>query len=392
MQYNFDEVIDRRGTNAVKLERCQALFGTSDIIPLWVADMDFKTPDFIIDAIRNRLEHPILGYTIKPRELSELFVQWVNDHHQWEIRTSQTDFVRGIVPALSFAVQCFTNPGDEVMLQSPVYHPFFHLIKNNGRSVVNNPLITKNGRFEIDFEDFERKISAKTRMFIFCSPHNPGGRVWDKVDLLKIDEICSRHNILVVSDEIHADMVLSGHKHIPFASISESAANNSISFMAPSKVFNMPGVISSSYIIPNSALFRKYTQYLEVSEMNSGNLFAYEATLACYRHGEAWRVQMLAYIEENVRFLADYLTENLPQIKAMIPQASFLVWLDCIELGMETDELHRFFSLEAGLGLNKGTIFGDGGEKHLRINVATPRSVLAKALVQLKKAVDKRWK
>lgn len=392
MQYNFDEEIDRTGTGAVKLERCRALFGTTELIPLWVADMDFRTPDFILDAIRNRLDHPILGYTMMPREISELFVQWVKEHHQWDIQTRQTGFVRGIVPALSFAVQCFTSPGDEVLVQSPVYYPFFNVVKNNGRSIVNNPLKTKDGKLEIDFDDFEKKITPATKMFIFCSPHNPGGRVWSKEDLLKIDEICSRHGVLVISDEIHADMVLSGYKHIPFASVSESAANNSITFMAPSKVFNMPGVISSTYIIPNPVLYKKYTEYLEVSEMNTGNLFAYEATLACYRQGEPWRVQMLAYVEDNVRFVADYLAENIPQIKPMIPQASFLVWLDCSALGLETDELHRFFSLEAGLGLNKGTIFGEGGENHLRINVATPRSVLTKALDQLKSAVEKRWK
>lgn len=391
-KYNFDEVIDRQGTRAVKVERCKALFGSTDVLPLWVADMDFRTPDFVLDALRKRLDHPILGYTMMPSQLAECLVEWIQSHHQWLVQTKRTGFVRGVVPGLSFAVQCFSNVGDEVLVQSPVYYPFFNVIKNNGRRIINNPLREKDGRFEMDFDHFEQCITPKTKIFILCSPHNPGGRVWDLPTLQRIETICHQHGILVLSDEIHADMVLRGSKHIPYATVSERAENHSITFMAPSKVFNMPGVIASNYIIPNETLFKQYTSYLEVSEMNTGNLFAYEASMACYRHGESWRVQMLDYVESNIHFLIEFMATHLPQIIPMRPQASFLVWLNCAALGMDTDELHRFVSLEAGLGLNKGTVFGEGGEKHLRINVATPRSVLEKALTQLNDAIKRRWK
>ncbi len=388
MKYNFDDVIDRQNTGAIKVDRSKALFGSENVIPLWVADMDFATPPFILEAVEKRLKHPILGYSKMPDKLLPVFSQWVNDHHQWRVNVEWTGYVRGIVPALSMAVQCFTEKGDEVIVQSPVYYPFFNVINHNDRKVIINQLLEVNGVFEMDFEDFENQITEKTKLFILCNPHNPGGRVWTKESLLRIEEICTKHHILVISDEIHADMVLSGYKHIPYASISETAALNSVTLMAPSKVFNMPGLISSSYIVPNPVLRKEYVQHLGVSEMNQGNLFAYEATVAAYEQGEEWRVQMLEYVEANVNYIADFLSNYIPQIKPMIPQASFLVWLDCGALGMDTDELHQFFSLKAGLGLNKGSIFGPGGENHLRLNVATPRSILEKAMGQLLTAIQ----
>lgn len=391
MDYNFDEIIDRSGTNAVKLERCKALFGTEDVLPLWVADMDFKTPDFVLETIKQRLEHPILGYTIPPYNFFDLFVSWVSHHHQWEINKGQVGFVPGIVPALAFAVQCFTSPGDEIIVQPPVYYPFFNVIKNNDRKLIYNPLLEKDNKFEMDFEDLEQKISPATKMLILCNPHNPGGRVWSFETLKRLDELCAKHKILVISDEIHADMVLPGNKHIPFANVSETAAFNSVTFMAPSKVFNMPGVISSFYIIPNQTLKNKYASYLEALEVNAGNIFAYQATVACYEKGEDWRIAMLDYVQDNIDFVAEYLKEHLPQIKPMIPEASFLIWLDCKELGLDSEELYQFFIREAGLGLNKGTIFGPGGENHLRMNLACSRKVLEKAMSQLYIAVKNKW-
>jgi cystathionine beta-lyase len=390
MKYNFDDIIDRRNTDAIKVERCKALFGTEDVLPLWVADMDFATPDFILDAIRNRLEHPILGYSKAPNNFNDIFAAWLKSHHQWEIKRSWTGFVPGIVPALAFAVQCFTEPGDEIIVQPPVYYPFFNVITNNHRTLVYNQLVETEGKFAMDFDALENSISSKTKMFILCNPHNPGGKVWNTETLSRLNEICLKHNILVISDEVHADMVLNGFKHQPFATISEEAAHNSVTFMAPSKVFNMPGVVSSSYIIPNSELCRKFTGFLEASEMNTGNLFAYLATVACYEKGEEWRVQMLDYVQGNIKFVDEFLQLNIPEIKPMIPEASFLIWLDCKDLGMETDELHQFFVQKAGLGLNKGTIFGPGGEYHLRLNVACSRKILEQAMNQLKAAIDGR--
>ena len=263
------------------------------------------------------------------------------------------------------------------------------LIKNNHRTLINNQLVEKDGKYVMDYDDLESKINEKTKLFIFCNPHNPGGRVWTRDELTKMVAICEKHNITIISDEIHADMVLPGNTaHTPLATVSEWAEQHTVTFMAPTKVFNMPGLISSGYIIPNAGLRHQFAEYLEASEMNAGNIFAYIAAIAAYQHGEAWRVEMLDYVQKNIEYIADYLKNNIPQVVPMIPEASFLVWLDCKKLGMETDELHQFFSLKAGLGLNKGTIFGAGGEYHLRLNVACSRRILEQAMEQLKKAVD----
>ena len=389
MKYNFDEVIDRRDTNAVKLERCKALFGTEDVLPLWVADMDFRTPDFIIDAIQKRLEHPILGYTMPSKSFYSASISWIKEHHDWNIQRDWFGFLPGIVPGLSFAVQSLTKPGDEIIVQPPVYYPFFHVIEKNHRVLVQNQLKEDNGKFVMDFDDLEKKFTSKTKLFILCNPHNPGGRVWTIDELRRFTAICEKHQVTIVSDEIHADMVLPGKtKHTPLATVSAWSEQNTVTFMAPTKVFNMPGLISSGYIIPNAELRHRFVEFLEASEMNSGNMFAYTAAVAAYENGDEWRKQMLDYVQGNIDFVADFLKKNVPQIKPMIPEASFLVWLDCKDLGMETDELHKFFSLKAGLGLNKGTIFGPGGEYHLRLNVACSRSILEKAMKQLKEAVS----
>jgi len=391
MNYNFDEIIDRHHTDAVKIERCKALFGTEDLIPLWVADMDFRTPEFILNAIRERCEHPILGYTMSPTDFFPALINWINDHHQWAVKREWVGFLPGIVPGIAFAVQTFSETGDEVIIQPPVYYPFIHVVKKNDRQLVYNQLKVIDGKFEMDFDDLEKKITPKTKLFILCNPHNPGGRAWDAETLKRLAELCAKHNIIVVSDEIHADMALSGFKHTPFASVSETATNISLTYMAPSKTFNMPGLISSSYIIPNATLRSRFVAFLDNSELNGGNIFAYAATLAAYEKGEEWRTQMLEYIQANVDFVTDYLKNNIPQIKPMIPEASFLMWLNCEELGMEPDALQKFFVQEARLGLNQGTTFGPGGDYHLRLNVACPRSVLAQAMEQLKKAVIKKY-
>jgi len=387
-KYNFDEVIDRRNTGAIKLERCKTLFGTEDVLPLWVADMDFRTPDFILDAIRERLEHPILGYTMSPKNFYPLTIKWITDHHNWDVKREWVGFLPGIVPGLAFAVQSLTNVGDEIIVQSPVYYPFFHVIENNNRVLVNNQLKEVDGRFVMDLEDLEKKFTSKTKLFILCNPHNPGGRVWTKEELQQFAAVCEKHNVTIISDEIHADMVLQENiRHTPLATVSEWAEQHTVTFMAPTKVFNMPGLISSAYIIPNKELHEKFAAFLEASEMNAGNIFAYIGAVAAYEQGEEWRLQMLDYVKGNIEFVADFLKNNVPQVKPMIPEASFLVWLDCEDLGMETDELHKFFSHKAGLGLNKGTIFGPGGEYHLRLNVACPRSILEKGMKQLYTAV-----
>lgn len=388
MKYNFDEVIDRHNTGAVKIEKCKELFGKEDILPLWVADMDFPTPDFIINAVKKRLEHPIFGYSLPCEDYFQCVLKWINELHGCKIEREWIGFQPGIVPGLAFAINAFSQPHDEVIVQPPVYPPFINVPTNNNRKVVFNPLKEVNGRFEMDLEDFERKITGRTRLFILCNPQNPGGRTWEPEVLRKVAEICYKHGILVVSDEIHSDMALKGHKHTPFATVSELAQQNSITYMAPSKTFNMAGLISSSYIVPNPQIRKKFQDFLLNSELSNGNIFAFTAAKAAYENGAEWRRQMLDYVQGNVDFVIDYLEKNIPQIKPMRPEASFLVWLNCEELNMNTDELQDFMVNKAGLGLNKGTTFGPGGECHLRLNVGCPKCVLEDALTRLKRAVE----
>lgn len=389
MKYNFDQVIDRHNTGAVKIEKCKDLFGTEDVIPLWVADMDFATPDFILDSIKKRLEHPILGYSVACEDYYRSVLKWINTLHHCTVEREWLGFLPGIVPGLAFAVNAFSQPNDEVIVQPPVYPPFINVPAKNNRKVVFNPLKVVNGQFEMDLEDFERKITGRTRLFILCNPQNPGGRTWDADTLRKVAEICYKHGILVVSDEIHSDMALKGHHHTPFGTVSELAQQNSITYMAPSKTFNMAGLISSSYIVPNPEIRKRFQEYLENSELSNGNIFAYTAAKAAYEHGAEWRKQMLEYVQNNLDFVVAFLSEHIPQIKPMIPQASFLVWLDCTQMGMTTNELQNFMVKKAGLGLNKGTTFGPGGENHLRLNIGCPRSLLTQALYKLKDAVNK---
>jgi len=388
MKYNFDEIIDRKNTQAVKLERCNALFGTEDVLPLWVADMDFRTPDFILNAIKERLEHPILGYSMLPKNFFDLTKNWIESHHQWELQKQWIGFLPGIVPGLSFGIQTFSNIGDEVIIQPPVYYPFIDVVRKNNRQLVYNQLKLVDGKYEMDFDDLESKITSKTKLLILCNPHNPGGRVWSKETLIQLANICSKHNITVISDEIHSDMVHNGFTHTPFASVSETAANISVTFMAPSKTFNMPALITASYIIPNAELRASFAYFLEKSDLTGGNVLGYAATVAAYQYGEQWRTEMLQYVQKNIDYVMEFMHQNIPQITPMLPEASFLIWLNCKNLGMETDDLHKFVAEKAGLGLNKGSIFGPGGEYHLRINVACPHAVIVQAMQQLQGAIN----
>ena len=390
MKYNFDELIDRRNTGAVKTDLCKKMFGTDDLIPLWVADMDFRTPDFIIDAINNRCKHPILGYTVPDEEYFNSIIRWIDARHGWKLERSWLGFLPGIVPGLAFAVNALTQTGDQIIIQPPVYPPFIHVPSKNDRELIYNPLKVVDGRFEMDLEDLEYKITDRTRMFILCNPHNPGGRTWDADTLIKVAEICHKHGVLVVSDEIHSDMALPGNVHNPFASVSELAEQNSITYMAPSKTFNMAGLVSSSYIIPNGEIRKKFSDFMNNSELANGNIFAYVAAQAAYENGTEWLTEMIRYIQGNVNYIVEFLEKNVPQIKPMIPQASFLIWLDCAGLEMNSHQLQDFMVKEARLGLNKGTTFGPGGEQHLRLNIGCSREVLKQAMEQLKSAINSR--
>lgn len=387
--YNFDEIIDRSGSGDLKHEALLPRWGRNDLLPLWVADMDFATPDFVVDALKARLSHPIFGYTIEPADYRPTIIDWNESHHCWKIKPEWISFIPGIVKGIGFVVNVFTKPGEKVIIQPPVYHPFRMTPEDNGREVVFNPLrLREDGYYDMDFDNLSEVCDDKCRVLILSNPHNPAGVCWSKETLQRLADFCYEHNIIVISDEIHSDMALFGNRHVPFASVSERAADISITFAAPTKIFNMAGIVSSYAVISNDDLRQRFYGWLKANELDEPTIFAPIATIAAYQKGEEWRKQMLAYVEDNVRFVEDYCRERIPGVRPLRPQASFLVWLNCRGLGLNHDKLLELFIDKAHLALNDGEMFGPGGEGFMRLNVGTPRSVLRQALEQLAKAVN----
>ncbi len=384
MTYDFDKIIDRTGSGDLKHCVLKERYGRDDLLPLWVADMDFETPLFITEALRKRLEHSLFGYTVVPEELWSTIIRWIQDHHGWKVERKWLTYIPGIVKGIGMAINVFVKEDEKVIIQPPVYHPFRLTPEGNGRKVVYNPLIEKDGTYEMNFEGLEEVVDDKCRLLILSNPHNPAGICWSKETLQRLAHFCHEHNIIVVSDEIHSDMAIFGNKHIPFASVSDEAAQISITYGAPSKTFNIAGIVSSYAIVSNDSLRRRFYTWLDANELNDPPLFAPIATIAAYQQGEEWRKQMLGYVEENIRFVEDYCQEHLPKIRVWRPQASFLVWLDCRALGLSHDELIDLFVNKAHLALNDGAMFGIGGDGFMRLNVGTPRTVLKEALQQLK--------
>lgn len=387
MNYNFDEIIDRRGTDSVKWDAVGERFGRNDLLPLWVADMDFRTPPFIIEALRTRMEHEVLGYTFTSEAWYTAIIAWLQKRYGWAIQREMLTFMPGIVRGLAFAIHCFTRPGDKVMVMPPVYHPFFLVTQKNKREVVYSPLVLRDGQYEIDFDRFKSDLQG-CKLLILSNPHNPGGRVWTPEELAMIAELCAESGTLVISDEIHADLTLPPYKHTTYALVSEKARQNSLVFMSPSKAFNMPGLASSYCVIENEALRHQFQAYMEAGEFSEGHLFAYLSVAEAYSNGTEWLDQALAYIQGNIDFTDTYLRTHIPGIRVIRPQASYLVFLDCRELGLSQEKLVDLFVNGAHLALNNGTTFGKEGEGFMRLNVACPRSVLEKALNQLQNAIN----
>lgn len=390
MKYDFDKVIERRGSGALKYDALKERYGNPDLLPLWVADMDFATPPFIVEAMRKRLDHPVFGYTVVPQKFWECIVSWNMKRHSWKIERDWLNFIPGIVKGIGMAIEIFSNPGDKVIIQPPVYHPFRMVPEGDGRVVVENPLKPlPDGLYEMDFEHLEAVArDEQAKILILSNPHNPVGIVWSEDTLRRVAEICHANNVLVLSDEIHCDMVLKGHRHVPFASVSRQAADCSITFGAPSKTFNIAGIISSYSVVSNPEIREKFYTWIDVNELSEPTLFAPIATMAAFtEEGDEWRRQMLEYVEANIDFLIAYCRENIPAVKPVRPEASFLVWLDCRELGLTQKELVSLFVDKAGLALNDGAMFGRQGEGFMRVNVGVPRSMLEEALKRLKAAL-----
>ena len=387
--YDFDKVVERRGSGAIKTDALGKVFGKEDLIPMWVADMDFETPDFIIDALNERMQHPIFGYTAEPEDYRPAICDWIKDRHGWDIQKEWLSYIPGIVKGIGMAINALLKEDEKVIIQPPVYHPFRLVPQKNNREVVFNPLRElPDGGYEMDFENLEAVCDEKCKMLILSNPHNPAGIVWSRETLERLATFCHSKGIIVISDEIHCDMALFGNKHIPFASISPEAAACSITFGAPSKTFNIAGIVSSYSVVPNDSLRERFYKWLEANEMHAAPIFSPIATIAAFRKGEDWRKQMLKYVEENIEFVASYCAEHIPHIRPLRPQASFLVWLDCRGLGLDHDQLIDLFINKAGLALNDGETFNPGGKGFMRLNVGTSRATLKQAMESLKKATS----
>ena len=387
MKYDFDKIIDRKGTGALKYDALKERYGRDDLLPLWVADLDFETPNFITDAIRKRLDHSLFGYTITPAELWDTVAKWIYEHHEWKVRTEWLTFIPGVMKGVGAVINTFVKEDEKVIILPPVYHPFRLTPLGNEREVVYSPLKRVGDSYEIDFDNLARVADDKCRLLILSNPHNPAGITWNRETLTRLADFCHERNIIVISDEIHSDLALFGNRHIPFATVSDKAAEISITFGAPSKTFNTAGIVNSYAIVPNDTLRRRFFKWLDANELSEPHLFAPIAIIAAFTKGEEWRRQLISYIEGNILFLEDYLSRNIPQIKPIRPQATFLVWLDCSGLGLDHERLVDLFVNKAHLALNDGEMFGLGGEGFMRLNTGTPRAILAKALEQLKEAV-----
>ena len=385
---DFDEILDRTGSGSVKWDVCRQELGDDSLLPLWVADMDFRTPSFVNEEIEKLMSFGVLGYTGITQRWYDAIMGWYSRRHSCEVSKDEMIFIPGIVRGIAFAEQCFTVPGDRILVMSPVYHPFFLVSRDNGREVVYNSLVLneETRQYDIDFEALERQMTG-CRMMIISNPHNPGGRVWTADELRRIAEIADEKGCLVISDEIHCDLTHSGHVHHPYFSVSGKAASNSIVFGAPSKAFNMPGLVSSYAIVRNPEIFARFKSYLSASEFDSGNMFACNTCSACYEKGETWLEEMLEYVRGNYRFLNDFLKTRLPMLSTLDLQATYLVFLDCRALGLEQKDLVELFVRKAGIVLNDGTMFGPEGKGFMRLNIGCPRPMLREALERLEKAI-----
>ena len=382
--YNFDEIIPRRGTSCVKHDMLNEVFGTDDLLPMWVADMDFKTPDFIVDAVRNRCNHEVFGYTFAPDTYKMAVLNWMREHYHIETRWKHIHFIPGIVQGIAFVLQAFTQPGDKVLITTPVYPPFINVPHRSGRVFVSSPLKTVNRRFAIDYNDLEEKAKG-CKVMILANPHNPGGTVWTKEELQKIAAICYRQKVLVIADEIHADLTLPSFTHTSFSTVSEEALHNSITFIAPSKTFNMAGLASSVCYVPDADIKKQFFGFLDANELSLGTLFAYVAAEAAFAHGNEWRLQLLDYLQQNIDFAEHYLQQNMPEIKMMRPEASFLLWMDFRAWNLPHKELVNKLIHEAKVGLNNGLDYGPEGEGFMRMNIGTPRANVQEALERIKR-------
>jgi cystathionine beta-lyase len=388
MNFNFDQIIDRKGSSCIKYDGMEKFLGADDALPMWVADMDFLTPNYITDAIITRAEHGVFGYPMREESYFTSLMGWLKRRHQWEVMRDWITFCPGVVPAVNMAVLAFTQPGDKIITQPPVYFPFFTAVNDHKRELVYNQLILKGGRLCMDFDNLEKLASEGAKMLILSNPHNPGGSVWTRDELTQMAEICLKYNVLIISDEIHCDLIYKPFKHTPVASLSHEISMQTITTVAPSKTFNLSGLSTSSVIIENDSLRRKFTATLDHLHIGGGNIFGNIASEEAYQHGDQYVDELMEYLMQNIETLEEYVATNLPKIKVIRPESTFLVWLDCREMGMNDNDLNNFFLLKAKIGLNPGIMFGPGGEGFMRMNIGCPKATLLQGLGQIKEAFE----
>jgi cystathionine beta-lyase len=386
--WNFDEVINRENSSCIKYDLREEVFGRADVIPMWVADMDFRTPSFITEALASRLKHEILGYSYRPDAYYSSLTGWIEERHGWSVRREWIEFSPGVVPALNMCTLAFTSPEDEIIIQPPVYTPFHGAVADHGRKLVFNPLLETDKGWLMDIEGLRQLITPASRMLILSNPHNPVGRAWTREELIELAEICHEKKIVILSDEIHSDLILPESRHIPLASVSEKAAAITVTCMAPSKTFNLAGLSTSSMIITDPVLMEKYRRTLVGLHLHLGNIFGNVASEAAYTYGQEWLDELMQYVQGNVDLVVDFCREYLPQIIPVRPEATYMIWLDCRAMGLSGQQLQQFFVEKAGVGMNEGSRFGPGGEGFMRMNLACPRSVVEKALRQIESAIN----
>ena len=388
MKYNFDQVIDRTQSDSMKWNGNDEHSGVADVLPMWVADMDFQSPAPVVQALLRRAEHAIYGYPRRSDAYYDAIIGWLHRRHGWDIQRDWIVNAPGVVSALTCAIHALTQPGDKIVVQPPVYYPFFSIIQNNGRQIVLNPLRFENQHYRMDLQDLEKQIDSRTKLLLLCSPHNPVGRVWTRAELQALGEMCVRHNLLILSDEIHSDLILRGHQHTPIAALSEALAARTLTFIAPSKTFNLAGFATSVAITPNRDLRAALNQTIEDYGLHVGNVFGIVALQVAYREGEEWLEQLLDYLEGNVRFAMQFVAERIPQIKAIGPEGTYLLWLDCRGLGLAPAALKAWMREKAKVALSDGADFGLGGAGFQRLNLGCPRSILEAGLTRIERAVN----
>jgi cysteine-S-conjugate beta-lyase len=384
--FNFDEQINRLNTDSVKWNGIKMIYGTEDILPMWVADMDFASPYQIKEALMKRVEHGIFGYGVPSSEINTVVKHWVKRRYKWDIKEEWLIPSSGVVTSIAFAIQALTEKGDKVLIQTPVYYPFYSMIENNGRKIVKNPLVLKNDKYEIDFNDFEDKLKSGVKLFILCSPHNPVGRVWTRKELEKMGELCERYGVYIVSDEIHADIIYEPNVHTPMASLNRYWENNSITCIAPSKTFNIPGLQASVMIIPSSEIREKVRTVQGTIGFHGLNIFGNVAMEAAYKYGEEWLEALLPYLQKNRDALIQFIREEIPELNVVAPEGTYLVWIDCRKLGLSDDEIKERLIHRGKLGLEPGVKYGTEGAGFVRMNIGCTYKTLQDGLKRLKRA------